>query len=164
MKSLIAKMAQKQISVDPTLVVAEGLFVPENGDLSPAYAPFVGTLPPAMERGFRQGGFSVPKDLTRADFRASFAKCIALVARCTRPAFRSWQARTAWHGIGARTGIVCRGGLHAGRGLGQRHGPHRALVGADCARAPSPWARMPTWCWWRAIRPSTSAIYVTRAS
>jgi len=40
---------------DPTMVAFEGLYVPENGDLSPAYAPFVGTLPPATERGFRQG-------------------------------------------------------------------------------------------------------------
>ena len=79
MKSLIATMAQHKITSDPTLVVAESLFVPENGDLSPAYAPFVGTLPPAVERGFRQGGFAVPKDLTRADYRASFAKLQALV-------------------------------------------------------------------------------------
>lgn len=80
MKSLIASMAQRKIASDPTLVVAESLFVPENGDLSPAYAPFVGTLPPAVERGFRQGGFAVPQDLTRADYRASFAKLQALVA------------------------------------------------------------------------------------
>ncbi|MHA6206174.1 amidohydrolase family protein [Dyella soli] len=79
MKSLIATMAQRKIASDPTLVVAESLFVPENGDLSPAYAPFVGTLPPAVERGFRQGGFAVPKDLTRADYRASFARLQALV-------------------------------------------------------------------------------------
>ncbi|WP_157956634.1 amidohydrolase family protein [Dyella sp. C11] len=79
MKSLIAEMAQKHITSDPTLVIAESLYVPENGDLSPSYAPFVGTLPPAVERGFRQGGFTVPKDLTRADYRASFAKLQALV-------------------------------------------------------------------------------------
>ncbi|AIF45929.1 hypothetical protein HY57_00930 [Dyella japonica A8] len=79
MKSLIATMAQRHITSDPTLVVAESLYVPENGDLSPSYAPFVGTLPPAVERGFRQGGFTVPKDLTRADYRASFAKLQALV-------------------------------------------------------------------------------------
>jgi imidazolonepropionase-like amidohydrolase len=80
MKSLIATMAKRKITSDPTLVVAESLYVPENGDLSPAYAPFVGTLPPAVERGFRQGGFTVPPDLTRADYRASFAKLSALVA------------------------------------------------------------------------------------
>jgi len=79
MKSLILKMAQRKITVDPTLVVAESLYVPENGDLSPAYAPFVGTLPPAVERGFRQGGFVMPPGVTRADFRASFAKLAELV-------------------------------------------------------------------------------------
>ena len=79
MKSLIATMAEKKIASDPTLVVAESLYMPENGDLSPAYAPFVGTLPPAVERGFRQGGFVPPEGVTRADYRASFAKLGDLV-------------------------------------------------------------------------------------
>ncbi|HST11449.1 MAG TPA: amidohydrolase family protein [Terriglobales bacterium] len=81
MSKLIATMAEHKIASDPTLVVAESLFVPENGDLSPAYAPFVGTLPPATERGFRQGGFAVPKDLSRADYRKSFAVLSDLVTR-----------------------------------------------------------------------------------
>ena len=79
MTSLIAKMAAKKIASDPTLVVAESLYVPENGDLSPAYAPFIGTLPPATERGFRQGGFVPPEGVTRADYRASFQKLSDLV-------------------------------------------------------------------------------------
>jgi imidazolonepropionase-like amidohydrolase len=79
MKSLIATMAARHIIVDPTVSVFEGLLVPENGDLSPAYAPYLGTLPPAVERGFRQGGFSAPPDLTRADYRRSFDKLIELV-------------------------------------------------------------------------------------
>jgi imidazolonepropionase-like amidohydrolase len=78
-RTLIATMARKKTVADPTLVVAESLFVPENGDLSPAYAPFVGTLPPATERGFRQGGFAVPEGLTRADWRASYRKLAGLV-------------------------------------------------------------------------------------
>ena len=77
--TLVATMVARKTASDPTLVVAESLFVPENGDLSPAYAPYVGTLPPASERGFRQGGFTVPKDLSRADYRASFAKLSELV-------------------------------------------------------------------------------------
>jgi imidazolonepropionase-like amidohydrolase len=79
MKSLIATMAARRIIVDPTVAVFEALLVPENGDLSPAYSPYLGTLPPAVERGFRQGGFSVPPDLTRADYRRSFDKLIELV-------------------------------------------------------------------------------------
>ncbi|PYJ40319.1 MAG: amidohydrolase, partial [Verrucomicrobia bacterium] len=81
MKNIVATMAAKKIYSDPTMVAFEGLYVPENGDLSPAYAPFVGTLPPATERGFRQGGFAVPKDLTRADYRASWAKLVQLLTR-----------------------------------------------------------------------------------
>jgi hypothetical protein len=59
----------------------ESLYVPENGDLSPSYAPFVGTMPPSTERGFRTGGFAVPKDLTRAHYRASWAKMVALLGK-----------------------------------------------------------------------------------
>ncbi|MBV9624747.1 MAG: amidohydrolase family protein [Acidobacteria bacterium] len=79
MKSLIEIMARGKIVSDPTLVVAESLYVPNNGDLSAAYAPYIGTLPPTLERGFRSGGLAVPSDLTRADYRASFAKLCALV-------------------------------------------------------------------------------------
>ena len=84
MKSLLATMAARKITVDPTVVVFEALLVPENGDLSPAYAPYLGTLPPAVERGFRQGGFAVPADLTRADYRRSFAKLLELVGALHR--------------------------------------------------------------------------------
>jgi imidazolonepropionase-like amidohydrolase len=80
LKSLIAQMAAKRIMADPTLVTFEGLYVPEHGDLSPAYAPFAGTMPPTTERGFRGGGFKVPEGLTRADYRASFAKMMALAS------------------------------------------------------------------------------------
>ena len=81
MKTMIGTMASKQIYSDPTMVAFESLYVPDNGDLSPSYAPFVGTMPPATERGFRSGGFAVPKDLTRADYRASWAKMVDLLGR-----------------------------------------------------------------------------------
>lgn len=81
LSGIVAKMAEKKIYSDPTMVAFEGLYVPENGELSPAYAPFVGTLPPATERGFKAGGFAVPKDLTRADYRASWAKMVALLGK-----------------------------------------------------------------------------------
>ena len=84
MKTLIDTMARKHIYSDPTMTAFESTYVPDNGDLSPAYAPFVGTLPPVTERGFRSGGFAVPKDLTRADYRASWAKMVALLGRMRR--------------------------------------------------------------------------------
>jgi imidazolonepropionase-like amidohydrolase len=78
-KAIVGAMASRHIYSDPTMVAFESLYVPENGDLSPSYAPFVGTLPPTTERGFRTGGFAVPKDLTRADYRASWAKMVSLL-------------------------------------------------------------------------------------
>jgi imidazolonepropionase-like amidohydrolase len=78
-KTIVATMASKHIYSDPTMVAFESVYMPENGDLSPSYAPFVGTMPPATERGFKSGGFAVPKDITRADYRASWAKMVALL-------------------------------------------------------------------------------------
>jgi imidazolonepropionase-like amidohydrolase len=88
MKSLIALMRERHVAVDPTLVTFESILVQENGELSPAYAPYTGTLPPNTERGFLEGGFDVPADLTRADFRASFAKYVALVGRIHKAGVR----------------------------------------------------------------------------
>ncbi len=82
--TIVNAMANKHIYNDPTMVAFESLYVPENGDLSPSYAPFVGTMPPITERSFRTGGFAVPKDLTRADYRASWAKMVALLGRMHR--------------------------------------------------------------------------------
>jgi imidazolonepropionase-like amidohydrolase len=79
--TIVNTMARKHIYNDPTMVAFEGIYVRENGDMAPAYAPFAGTMPPATERSFRIGGFAVPKDLTRADYRASWAKMIALMQR-----------------------------------------------------------------------------------
>ena len=79
MTSLLQTMATKHVYSDPTMVAFEGLYVPDNGDLSPSYAPFVGTLPASVERYFHGGGFAVPAGLTRADYRASWAKMVELL-------------------------------------------------------------------------------------
>jgi imidazolonepropionase-like amidohydrolase len=80
-KDIVGAMAAKRIVSDPTMVTFEGLLVPENGELSAAYAPFMGTLPPNSERSFRTGGFAVPKDLTRAHYRASWEKLKQLLRK-----------------------------------------------------------------------------------
>src|SRR3954467_3965314 len=84
LKSLIAEMAASPTRVDPTPPTFESLYVPENGDLSPAYAPFAGTMPPTTERNFRAGGFKVPEGLTRAGDRARFRKMMALASALHR--------------------------------------------------------------------------------
>ncbi|HWT12959.1 MAG TPA: amidohydrolase family protein [Allosphingosinicella sp.] len=84
MRSLIADMARRGIVVDPTVAVFEGGFTAEPRDLSPAYAPFLGTMPPVTERSFRGGGFLLPEGVTRADYRASFARLLELTGALHR--------------------------------------------------------------------------------
>jgi imidazolonepropionase-like amidohydrolase len=84
LSAIVDEMVRKHLYADPTMVAFQGLYVPDNGELSPAYAPFVGTLPTATERSFRIGGFAVPKDLTRADYRASWAKMVGLLGKMHR--------------------------------------------------------------------------------
>ncbi|WP_245600300.1 amidohydrolase family protein [Sphingomonas jaspsi] len=72
MKSTIATLAKRKIVVDPTLVVVESVLTNEAGKISPAYTSYVGTVPPAVERGFRAGGLPLPDGVTRDQVTKSF--------------------------------------------------------------------------------------------
>jgi imidazolonepropionase-like amidohydrolase len=74
MKTVIKTMADKKIVLDPTLVVVEGVLLANAGTVSPAYVPYVGTLPAALERGFKAGPIPYPEGMTRADADASVKK------------------------------------------------------------------------------------------
>ena len=52
---LIAEMARRRIWVDPTLVVAESILDTKNGEVSPAYAPFIRAMPGPEARNSSQG-------------------------------------------------------------------------------------------------------------
>lgn len=78
MKSLIELMLRERTIVDPTLAALEKVYIGENGEVQPAFAPFIDIVPPATARSFRAGGFKPPAGATRADWRASFAKMLEL--------------------------------------------------------------------------------------
>jgi imidazolonepropionase-like amidohydrolase len=67
MKTVIKTMAEKKITLDPTLVVVEGVLLANAGTVAPAYAPYVGTLPAATERGFKSGPIPYLPGMTRDD-------------------------------------------------------------------------------------------------
>ena len=71
MKTVIRTMAERKTALDPTLVVVEGVLLANAGTVSPAYTSFVGTLPPATERGFKAGSIPYLPGMTRADAQAS---------------------------------------------------------------------------------------------
>jgi imidazolonepropionase-like amidohydrolase len=84
MTTVIETMAKKQITLDPTLVVVEGVLLANAGTPSPAYAPFVGTVPAATERGFKSGPIPYLPGMTRADAQASVDHMGEYVAKLYR--------------------------------------------------------------------------------
>jgi imidazolonepropionase-like amidohydrolase len=79
-RTVIKTLSEKKIAVDPTLVVVEGVLMANAGTVSPAYTAYVGTLPPATERGFKAGPIPLPEGTTRADTAASFKHMTEYVA------------------------------------------------------------------------------------
>ncbi len=79
-RTVIKTLAEKHITVDPTLVVVEGVLTSEAGKVSPAYTAYVGTLPPATERGFKSGPIPLPEGTTREDAIASVKHMLEYVA------------------------------------------------------------------------------------
>ncbi len=71
-------------AVDATLAIFETGFGTAPDELSPAYTPWQGIVPPAVERGLRGGGFAELPDLKRAQMKRSFAKLQALVVELNR--------------------------------------------------------------------------------
>jgi len=84
MKSLITTMAAKKIAVDPTLVVVEGVLTAEAGKVGAPYTAYIGSLPPATERGFKSGPLPLPKGTTREDVTKSFRHMLDYVATLYR--------------------------------------------------------------------------------
>ena len=78
-KAFVAELKQRGTVIDPTLVIFEGNFLAEGGTPMPAYAPYMGIISPVLDRGFKAGGYPLIKGYTRADYRKSYAKMVALV-------------------------------------------------------------------------------------
>jgi hypothetical protein len=79
MKTVIKTLADRHITVDPTLVVVEGVLTAEAGKVPPEYTAFTGTLPPATERGFKGGPLPLPAGTTRDEVKASFRHMVDYV-------------------------------------------------------------------------------------
>ncbi len=79
-RTVMRTLAERHIVVDPTLVVVEGTLTSEAGKVSPSYTAFVGTLPPAVERGFKSGSLPYLEGMTRADAVASVNHMVEYVA------------------------------------------------------------------------------------
>ena len=83
-KTVIRTMATRHIVLDPTLVVVEGVLLANAGTVAPAFAPYVGTLPAATERGFKSGPIPYLPGMTRDDAQKSVHHMEEYVAKLRR--------------------------------------------------------------------------------
>jgi hypothetical protein len=77
-QSFIRLLKERGTVVDPTLAVFEEMFTADPSAMTPGNARIADRLPPQIRRGLRGG--SLPADpSTRARYRASYAKMLAMV-------------------------------------------------------------------------------------
>ncbi|ANP45120.1 amidohydrolase family protein [Candidatus Viadribacter manganicus] len=84
MRAYLDELARRHVAVDPTISIFEGGYVPEMGEIAPAYAPFMGTMPPAVERGFRAASFATTEEVSREQMRRSQQALMNLVSELHR--------------------------------------------------------------------------------
>jgi imidazolonepropionase-like amidohydrolase len=60
-KEFIALLAERRVTVDPTLQLFENLILDRPGQVATAYEPVARRLPPMVRRGLQDGGFATPE-------------------------------------------------------------------------------------------------------
>lgn len=77
-RAMLAELKRRGTWVDPSLVVFEWSLASEGGPPQAPVAAYIDSVPPLVARGFRGGGHPLIENLTRADYRKSFAKLVEL--------------------------------------------------------------------------------------
>ncbi len=88
MRAFYAELAKRGTIVDPTLTVWEPLMTSDGSVIAPEYAAYADVSPPAVARGWHTSGYPLFENVTRADFRASFAKMVGIVGRLHKAGVR----------------------------------------------------------------------------
>ena len=78
-RAMFAALKRAGTWVDPTLAIFEGNLTSDGGVPQPSVAPYADIVPPPVSRAFRAGGHPLIENLTRDDYRKSFAKLVELV-------------------------------------------------------------------------------------
>lgn len=88
MRAFYKELSDRKTIIDPTISVWEGSLTSDGSTTLPAYAPFADISPPAIARSWKVGGYPLFDGLTRADFKASFAKMVGVVGRLHKAGVR----------------------------------------------------------------------------
>jgi hypothetical protein len=87
-QAFITKIRTTDTTVDPTLVVFEGMFVARPGVMSPSYAAAADRMPPQLRRALSSGGGLPVTAENDARYKATFRKMMELTAELHRSGVR----------------------------------------------------------------------------
>jgi imidazolonepropionase-like amidohydrolase len=79
-KDFIALLADRHVTVDPTLQIFEGLMLDRPGEMARAYRAVGDRLPPTVRRGLMDGGLPVKGAEQAATYEASFRAMLRMLA------------------------------------------------------------------------------------
>ncbi|GAA4027213.1 hypothetical protein GCM10022281_02340 [Sphingomonas rosea] len=88
MKAFYAELSKRGTIIDPTLTVWEPLMTSDGTAIAPEYAPYAPVAPPAVARAWKIAGYPLFGNVTRDDFRKSFAKMVGVVGRLHKAGVR----------------------------------------------------------------------------
>ncbi|MEL6253876.1 MAG: amidohydrolase family protein, partial [Bacteroidota bacterium] len=77
-KKFIKLLMDKNIVVDPTISIFEGMFTTKSGEPDPSFEAILDRLPVQVRRGFYAGGLPIPEG-KEAQYEASFLKLLDIV-------------------------------------------------------------------------------------
>ena len=78
-KAFAGLLKEKNITLDPTVTIFEGMFIGEEGKTNPSYASITHRLPPNFQRNLKSGsGLAIPEGLEET-YRNSFLNLLKMV-------------------------------------------------------------------------------------
>jgi hypothetical protein len=77
-RAMFAELKRSGTWVDPSLVVFESTLTSAGGTPQAPVSAYIDSVPPLVARAFRSGGHPLIENLTRDDYRKSFAKLVEL--------------------------------------------------------------------------------------
>lgn len=77
-KNFVALLKEKDVVVDPTVSIFEGMLVTKAGQPDPSFESILDRLPLSIQRGFYSGGLPIPEGKD-AQYKASYDKLLGIV-------------------------------------------------------------------------------------
>ncbi|WP_082994997.1 amidohydrolase family protein [Aquimarina megaterium] len=77
-KDFIRLLKEKNIVIDPTVSIFDGMFTVKAGEADPSFAKILDRLPLSVQRGYYSGGLPIP-DGKKDQYKASYDKLLGIV-------------------------------------------------------------------------------------